>query len=451
VPGVLPTAINYLILTIMTISTKLMRASLVVATLASFLLQGCIKDKCDLTYVHAKYTPVYMSLEDFHNAVSVEGPRDIANPGKIYLKDDFLFVSEIAKGVHVIDNQDPANPVSLAFINAPGNYDISFNCDKLYIDSSTDLLVFDMTNPAKPVFTNRVENALPHIVEYNGYFADANQGVVVEWIEEIVEEAYSCETGVPPLWVDNQVDPNTVNMMDGSNLRTINPATPGKGGSMSRFALTEDHLYIVTPKQLLVYDAANCTEHPTRVTINDLDVWGGAAEMVFTLNDLLMIGSTNSMMIYSIANPESPEFLSMFQHVTACDPVTSDGQFAYVTLRNGREGPCGGWTNQLDVLNIENPRNPFMVSSFPMTEPAGLALDGNTLFVADGPAGLRVLDASSPAEVGRNAIAQFTGMDGYDVIPNDGVLIMVGEDGIVQYDYTDLEKITKISTIPVVN
>ncbi|MEZ4847126.1 MAG: hypothetical protein R3B93_00530 [Bacteroidia bacterium] len=436
----------------MTISTKLMKASVVIAIFASFMLQGCIKDKCDLTYTHAKYTPVYMSLEDFHNAVSIEGPREIANPGKIYVKDDYLFVSEIAKGVHVIDNQNPSNPVSLAFINAPGNYDISFNCDKLYIDSSTDLLVFDMTNPAKPVFVERVQNALPHIVEYNGYFADASQGVVVEWIQEIVEEEYSCETGVPPLWVDNQIDPSTVNMLDGSTSRTINPATPGKGGSMSRFALTDDYLYIVTPKQLLVYDAANCTEHPSRITIHDLELWGGAAEMVFTMNDLLMIGSTSSMMIYSLSNPENPEFLSNFQHVNSCDPVTSDGTFAFVTLRNGPNDPCGGgWNNQLDVLNIENPRNPYLVSSFPMTEPAGLGLDGNMLFIADGPAGLRVFDASNPANVGNKSIAHFSEMQGFDVIPNDGVLIMVGEDGIVQYDYADPKNITKLSTIPVVN
>lgn len=302
---------------IMTISTKLMKASLVMALIATFSLQSCIKDKCDLQYTHAVYTPVYMSLDDFHNAVSVEAPKALTNPGKIYVKDDYLFVSEVAKGVHVFDNADPSNPVGLAFINAPGNYDISFNCDKLYIDSSTDLLVFDMTNPAKPRLENRVQNALPHILEFNGYFADADKGVVVEWIEEIKTEAYNCETGVPPLWIDNEVDPSVVAANGGTTSRTVNPATPGKGGSMSRFAITGDYMYIVTPQQLLVYDAANCTEHPQRISVKDLDLWGGFAEMVFTMDNLLMIGSTNSMMIYDLNNPEDPNFLSTFQHVTS--------------------------------------------------------------------------------------------------------------------------------------
>ena len=436
----------------MTISTKLMNACLVVALMGTFLLQGCIKDKCDLNYTHAVYTPVYMSLDEFQNAVSVEAPKAITNPGKIFVKDGFLFVSEVAKGVHVFDNQDPQNPVGLAFINAPGNYDISFNCEKLYIDSSTDLLVFDMTSPSKPRFINRIQNALPHILEYRGYFADADKGVVVEWIEEIKTEAYNCETGVPPLWQDNRVDPDVMANNGGTNLRTVNPATPGKGGSMSRFALNGDNMYIVTPSQLLIYDAANCTEHPTRVQVKDLDqLWGGVAEMIFSMDDLLLIGTTNSMMIYDLVNPEDPNFLSMFQHVTACDPVTSDGEFAYVTLRNQVNQPCGGgWNNQLDVLNIENPSNPFLVNSFPMTEPAGLGLDQGMLFIADGPAGLKVFDASVPAEVGRNSVASFGDYHGYDLIPNDGVLIMVGDDGIVQYDYADPKNIEKLSTIPVV-
>lgn len=434
----------------MKISTGIMKVFTAIVLLASLSLQGCIKDKCDLEYTYSKYSPVYMSLETFRNAVSVEAPKAVQNPGKIYVKDNYLFVSEIAKGIHIFDNKNPENPVAISFINVPGNYDIAFNCDKLYVDSSTDLLVFDMTNPAQPQLVNRIENALPHIVFYRGYTADANKGVVVEWIQEIVTEKYNCETGVPTIWMDNQADASTIASMNGSTSRTINPATPGKGGSMSRFAVKDDYMYVVTPTQMIVYNASSC-ESPSRMNTLDLELWGGEAEMIFSMDNLLMIGSTSSMMIYDATDPVRPDYLSNFQHVTACDPVVAKDGYAYVTLRGGDDRACGdGFSNQLDVLNISEPRYPFLVQSFPMTAPAGLGLDADMLFIADGASGLRVFDATNPEKVGNNQLANFPSMEGYDVIPNEGVLIMVGKDGIAQYDYADPKNIKLLSTIAVV-
>jgi len=36
------------------------------------------------------------------------------------------------------------------------------------------------------------------------------------------------------------------------------------------------------------------------------------------------------------------------------------------------------------------------------------------------------------------------------VIPNNGVLMMIGEDGLYQYDYRDIENIELLSVIPVI-
>ncbi|MEL6842999.1 MAG: hypothetical protein AAFP02_07270, partial [Bacteroidota bacterium] len=73
----------------MTHSTKF----LALVLLASFALTGCLRDKCDMSFTHAKYTPVYMSQEAFENAVEVQSPKTIENPGKIYVKDNYLFVN----------------------------------------------------------------------------------------------------------------------------------------------------------------------------------------------------------------------------------------------------------------------------------------------------------------------------------------------------------------------
>lgn len=431
-------------------------SSLLLATvvLVGMSLQSCVRDKCDMNISYMEYTPVYMNPIDFRNAVAVEAPRDLKNPGKIYVKDDYLFVNEVAKGVHVFDNADPANPIALAFINAPGTYDLAVNCDKLYLDSSTDLLVFNISDPASPQFEDRVENALPHIIFFQGYQADPNLGIVVEWTPELKTVPYSCDGEMPNVIMMNQfsiqpaVDPApTLGQTSFAGRSAVNVSTPGQAGSMSRFAVKDERLYIVTSQDLRVYNVTNCSV-PTFVQSVAIESWGGEAETIFALDNLLLIGSTSGMFIYDNQDADNPTFLSVFEHVTSCDPVVSDGQYAYVTLRSENGGTrCTGWTNQLDVLDISSPANPFLVRSYPMTKPAGLGIDGTSLFVCDGNAGLRVFDAENPGQL--KETQHFSELNAMDVIPNNGTLIMMGEDGIVQYSYDGATEMQKLSTIPV--
>jgi len=83
-----------------------------------------------------------------------------------------------------------------------------------------------------------------------------------------------------------------------------------------------------------------------------------------------------------------------------------------------------------------------------MTNPHGLSIDGNRLFIADGEAGLRMFDASEPAKAGDRQLAHAPGMQGFDVIAHNGLLIFTGEDGLAQYDYSQGE-LTQLSVLPV--
>ncbi len=414
-------------------------------------LSGCLEDSCNMTYKHAVYEPVYMSQEEFIQSVKVEGPRNVVSPGKIYVKDNILLINEMGEGVHVFDNKNASNPLALAFINAPGNYDLSMNCDNLFLDSGTDMLVFDLSDASAPRFLNRVENAFPYLAEFRGYVADPSKGMVVKWKEEIREDKYDCQAGIPVLWQQNQVD-QTWDLSNGANnTRTVNPAVPGKSGSMSRFTVVNDYLYVVTPSELKVFGVSNCDMPVALGTQTFMNLNTGAAEMITSHNDLLLIGSTGGMSIFGTTDPTNPDFLSTFEHVRACDPVAAQGNNAYVTLRNSQDNPCGPfWNNQLDVLDISNPRNPVLLSTTSMYNPHGLGIDGNLLFVAEGDMGLKIFDATVPAEAGRKEIAHFSNMNGYDVIAMNGVLTFVGRDGIAQYDYTNPRNIELLSTIPVV-
>lgn len=409
-----------------------------------FAASGCVNDTCNNTITYRKFTPVYMTESEFVNAVAVEPARAIQRAGKIFTQDGYLFVNEVAQGVHIIDNKNPSSPLNLAFLRVPGNYDIAVHCGYLYLDSSKDLLVFDLANPAAPSLVSRIENALPQFTEFRGWFADASKGIVVEWKEEILTEQVGCDFQVPNAWTLNEITVGAGNVAPSE--RGINPASPGQAGSMSRFAATDDRLYVVTSTELKVFDASSCTQ-PSLISSNPL--MAGLGETVFYSDEKVFIGSNGGMSIY-FETPAGVEFAGLYNHQTACDPVVVQGDFAYVTLSNGLENPCGGWSNQLDVVSIANPRNPFVVRSFPMTQPQGLSVADNRLFLADGPDGIKVFDNTNPERVGANLLLQARDKFGYDVIVNENLVIVTGKDGIAQYRYENSE-LNLLSTLPIIH
>jgi hypothetical protein len=149
------------------------------------------------------------------------------------------------------------------------------------------------------------------------------------------------------------------------------------------------------------------------------------------------------MLIYSLQNAAKPDFVSSFEHINACDPVVVANDIAYVTLRTGNA--CFGATNQLDVIDIIDIKNPRLLKSYPMFNPHGLGIDQPWLFICDGADGLKVYDATNPLAISANRIAHFPDIDTYDVIPLGNVLMLIGHDGLFQYDYSDPANIYLLS------
>jgi hypothetical protein len=222
---------------------------------------------------------------------------------------------------------------------------------------------------------------------------------------------------------------------DGSSLT-------GKGGSLARFAVSDTHLYAVNDEELNVFQILS---DGSLGKINSVFI-GEGVETIFVKDDHLFIGTTFAMLTYDISNPSAPTQVSSYNHFIACDPVVVQDTLAFVTIRSNN---CrtGSTLNQLDIINIKNISSPVMLSSYSLDSPYGLGVDGNLLFVCEGDFGMKVLNVSNPFNA--TLIKHYSGVHAYDVIPNDGVLILTGDDGITQYDYSDQSNIIKLSTIPV--
>lgn len=408
--------------------------------LIPFFFASC-GDKRLQTVTWIEYEPVYMSHEEFTAAVATEEPHELRNPGKIYFYDGFLFVNEVNEGVHIIDNSDPASPSNVGFINIPANKDIAVKEDLLYADSHSDLLVFNIENMQNAELVTRKEGVFSFSAnKYPGFpyqQVDPSKGIVVDWkpveVEEVCEgDCYSPYRG----WVTIE----GAFLSDGAGGLQTGTAPSGAGGSMARFAITGNYLYAVDDKNLLTFDISS--SEPTLANKKDV---GWTIETIFPYENSLYIGSERAMYIFDITDPTAPVKLSIYSHLTACDPVVVEDDFAYVTLRGG--GPCPRDVNRLEVIDVEDRSNPKEVAFYEMINPHGLGIDGGYLFISEGDKGLKIMDANDPYNI--KQLRHIKNIKTFDVIPFNNVLMVTGENGILQYDYSDINNLEHLSTIPV--
>jgi hypothetical protein len=215
----------------------------------------------------------------------------------------------------------------------------------------------------------------------------------------------------------------------------------GKSGSLARFALTPTHLYSVDDEYLNVYQIM---DNGSLEKVNSASL-GPGVETIFTREHWLYIGTNSAMVTYDIINPASPVYVSHYSHFVACDPVVVQDTIAYVTIRTTN---CRGANfNTLDIINIKNPESPTLLSNYTLESPYGLGVDDNLLFICEGDNGLKIFDVSNPFNA--VLVRNYGDVKAFDVIPNEGILILTGQEGIVQYDYSDQQAIKKISTISV--
>lgn len=413
----------------------------------SVLLEGCT-DRCETEFQYTYFEPVYRTSDEIRAQTRLIDPQPMKAVGKIYVKDNYVFVNDPGEGIHIIDNANPAQPVIKSFLQIPGNFDLAVKGNTLYADSYVDLVAFDISNVATIKEVNRRASAFSYFNQDVGFTFDPNKGVITEWREttKVQVDKNDCSFNMTsPVMFYN----GGFIAQDASSFRSslaITPGTgsgPGVGGSMARFTIANNFLYTLNGGNLQPFDVTTET-NPVPLS-SQYVMWD--IETIFPYKNYLFLGASSGMHIYDLSSPESPQKVSTYQHITSCDPVVVQDNYAYVTLRSGTE--CQGFSNQLEVIDIENISSPSLVKVYPMTNPHGLGIDGDLLFVCDGSDGLKIYDASDVNDIDKKLIKHYNDIDAFDVIPFKNVLIMIGEDGLFQYDYADPTNITLLSKLSV--
>ncbi len=423
-----------------------MKANRLLVFLLPLLSLTSCTDNCKETRTFRRYSPVTFTATQLRQGVQTEAPQPLVNPGKIYTKDQFLFINELKQGIHIIDNRNPSAPTPVAFLRIPGNGDVAIRNNILYADSYMDLIAFDISNPTSVQAVNRVQNVFPNGSFEGGWWSyDATNQILydqkVSYVTETIDT--NCEEGVAPTggWWSGGVAFSASSSLTTNN--NSGNSTNGVAGSMARFALYDDYLYTVNQSTMQLFNIKTPAEPKigNKIQMN----WG--IETIFPYKDKLFIGSQTGMYIYDNVNPEKPVQLSVFQHTRVCDPVVVHDNIAYVTLRSGNQ--CGGFTNQLDVVDITNLLNPKLLKSYPMRNPHGLGVVFPNLFICEGAYGLKSFDMRDAMNIDRNLLQHIEDLNAFDVIPLEKSLLLIGKDGFYQFDVSNPRQLRQLSHIPV--
>ena len=356
------------------------------------IFSGCIKDNCSRENTYTYFMPVYKTTAEVKANIKSNTARLVENPGKLFIRGNYIFLNEVDKGIHIINNANPAKPVNVAFVDIPGNLDLAVNGNALYADLYTDMVTLDISNPLNVIVKKYNEGVFPFRKYSYGFSGDTSK-IITDWIRR-----------------DTTVITNKLYTVSNSDLNVFN-----------------------TSKEF----------EPNFITKVNLGNW--AIETIFPMKNKLFIGSQTGMYIYDITNPNNPVEAGKFSHVQSCDPVIADETFAYVTLRSGTA--CQGFSNQMEVLKLNNLHDVQLVKTYPLANPHGLSKDGDILFICDGKDGLKIYDAANVNDM--KLIKQFKGIDTYDVIALNNIALVVAKDGFYQYDYTNVKDIKLISKMGV--
>lgn len=220
-------------------------------------------------------------------------------------------------------------------------------------------------------------------------------------------------------------------------------------GSYATMLTISNFLYVVNKTQITTFNVSNAA-NPVEVSKQEV---GFDIESLFHHQGLLLIGSANNMYIYRIGTDGIPvrESTTLYNEtfgndICTSDPIVVRENLAYVTLSSS-EVVCGNFRliNQLRVYDIQDFTSPRLLETIEMLAPKGLGVGKSHLFVCDQIDGLVVYNLNDPQNPVK--VKTFAGFEGYDLIVNGNILVVVAKDKLLQYDITDETDIKYLSKI----
>jgi hypothetical protein len=303
----------------------------------------------------------------------MDPPRSIAVSG------NHVYAGTLSNGgfLYVVDFMNPQAPVLVGMIwfpNCTAIDDIAIEGSRAYLACGNfGLCVVDISNPSDPQFL--------------GAGGDSNHtGLAVSGSHAFA----SLLRGWPPLSYFQAIDvsnPHAPHLVDEMTI-------PQGTGYTHDVAIVGDRAFASDQTAgIQVFDISDPTSMQHVGSLRVGSAWGLA-----TVGDRLFVAEHWDLKVVDIANPESPRPIANLATPDYAEDVAVSGHYAYLADHEG-----------IRVIDILNPNAPSLVGSTPTPgvpnavaiayheASQSVALSSTLAYVADGPAGLQIVDVSNPA------------------------------------------------------
>jgi hypothetical protein len=231
-------------------------------------------------------------------------------------------------------------------------------------------------------------------------------------------------------------------------------------GSYTRMLIVKNRLYGVSNSYISTLDI---TDKKNPLLLNKQRL-GFNVESIFHHEGVLFVGSSQQMFILKLDSRAVPVLESQTTYfdtnVQPCDPVFVSNQTAYVTLSPSTVTgitACGRrpgnvqtlQTGQLRIYDVTNIKLPELKTVIDVSDPKGLAVNGEYLFVCNADDGVNVYNLAKN-KFTPELVYTTEPFKAYDVIVNQGIITVVGGENLHQYQLIDKDgkvSLQKLSTI----
>ena len=155
------------------------------ALVTTFSLQSCFYNYHDDDNFpppqYSQYEPVILSREQLQSSIKMTAPKSMIKAGKIYVKDNFIFITDENKGFHIYNNSNPNAPQLTGFLEVPGATDMAIKNNTIYINQAVDLVAVSISNNSVTIH-KRIQNTFPQKISPDGWqhYAGENE-IIVDW------------------------------------------------------------------------------------------------------------------------------------------------------------------------------------------------------------------------------------------------------------------------------
>ena len=151
----------------------------------SLLLNGCFGfcNDCSQNIREYPYKAVVLERNVFESSVKTLPSQDIVKSGKIYIKDNLMFVNDLNRGFQVYNYSNPQSPTKIGFIQILGATDLSIRANVIYINQAVDLVTLIYNPMSNSIVVNhRNKYVFPQKNSPNGTIPTVNENqIVVDW------------------------------------------------------------------------------------------------------------------------------------------------------------------------------------------------------------------------------------------------------------------------------